>query len=232
MVDQVLELAQYAGTRDRSPPRARAADARPPPSWSRSATAGRRARNIAIHRDAVRHRPGRDRPHDGRRRRRAQAHAAEPAHHAAGHRRPASDDRQRGSLTGSFTVRTSPAALRTRPGDPHRLQRRRAASSAAAAAASTVRRATTVRLSCGPLSVRLEERSVAVSRTVERAVLVAGEPHERAPPAVEPGRRRRAQERRAPQRRGGRPDRRAPGRAGPRRRSTAAPAPPTRPPRC
>ena len=115
MIDTLLELTQHAGDAIDAPPGARAA---------------RRARSTVMvafrhrgrRRDQHPHPPrrcspraGGDRPDDGRRHGRAQAHAAEPAHDAARPRRAARRDRQRGSLTGSFTVRASPAALRTLP---------------------------------------------------------------------------------------------------------------------
>ena len=92
------------------------------------------------------------------------------------HRRAARRDRQRGSLTGSLTVRDSPAALRTRAGDPDGLERARAAWSAAAAAARARCRRRASACTCGPLSVRLATSQPRRQPHVERAVLVAREP--------------------------------------------------------
>ena len=164
MIDQCLELAQHAG---------RAIQARPelelltPPSTVMVAFRhrGGDAANMRIHRELFASGRGRDRPHHGRRHRRAQAHAAEPAHDAAGRRRPARRDRQRGSLTGSLTARTSPAALRTRPmiqtdrSDPRGFVGSRSRT------ASTPR-AEIERLTALPLSVPLEPRTRASRRTV------------------------------------------------------------------
>ena len=64
------------------------------------------ARNVEIHRSAVRERRGRDRPHHRRRACRAQAHAAEPEHDTRADRRAAGPDQRSVSLT----ARSRPSA--------------------------------------------------------------------------------------------------------------------------
>ncbi len=195
MIDQVLELAQYAG---------RAIEARPElelltqPSTVMVAFRhrGDDAVNIRIHRDLFASGEaviGRTRV-DG-------AVALKltllnPLTTPADIDALLDDDRQRGSLTGSFTVRASPAALRTRPviqtvlTVPRGFAGRRRRSERTWPAAS------------GAPQPRPVERALGAQARGqphdERAVLVARELDERAPPAVQPRRRPRAQERGAP----------------------------------
>ena len=72
------------------------------------------ARNVEIHRAPVRERRGGDRPHDRRRARRAQAHAAEPEHDARADRRAAGPDQRSVSLTARSRPSTPTAVPLTR----------------------------------------------------------------------------------------------------------------------
>ena len=79
------------------------------------------------------------------------------------------DDRQRGSLTGSFTVAQVARRVADAAGDPDRLDRAARLGGQAQAQREHVRPPSRERLTCGPLSVRLERRRAVSRTTIEQS---------------------------------------------------------------
>ena len=176
MIDQVLELAQYAGDAIERRPELELLT-RPSTVMVAFRHRGDDATNIRIHRDLF----ASGRAVIGRTTRRRRRSALKltllnPHTTPQRHRRAAGRDRQRGSLTGSFTLRASPAALRTRPVIQTVLSVPRGL------AGSRSRRRT--HLLGGERALHL--------RPGERALAGAQRRRAGAPPASSPGRRRAA----------------------------------------
>ena len=223
MVDAVLDLTQHAARRDPGAARARARRAarhdhgRVPPRAAATTV------NIRIHRALFASGAGGDRAHAGQRRGRAQADADEPRDDAGGRRRAARPRRQRGSVTGSLTLRSQAGRVRDRAGDPDRLERASAACSAAAAAATTTRPDAIERRTIVPRERPLGAQPRGQPQR-DRAVLIARELDQRRAGGGPAAAVARAFRNGAPPRAGPRRDRRPPPPGAARRRSSPAPA--------